>query len=76
MFHFVIQDSEKEATKQRISELEEMVIQLRDELKEKVSIQLLYILLHCLVESLYPYLTLDKISLMRNSASFFLLHLP
>ena len=40
MFHFVIQDSEKEATKQRISELEEMVIQLRDELKEKVSIQL------------------------------------
>ena len=37
-----IQDSEKEATKQRISELEEMVIQLRDELKEKVTTQLCF----------------------------------
>ena len=33
---FFVQDSEKEATKQRISELEEMVTQLKDELAEKV----------------------------------------
>lgn len=42
---FGIQDSDKEATKQRISELEEMVIQLRDELKEKVNT----VLIHCLL---------------------------
>ena len=32
-----LQGSEKEATKQRISELEEMVIQLKDQLAEKVN---------------------------------------
>ena len=42
IYSFGIQDSEKEATKQRISELEEMIIQLRDELKEKVNTHLYF----------------------------------
>ena len=39
-----VQDSEKEATKQRISELEEMVTQLKDELAEKVKY---YLCIYC-----------------------------
>lgn len=34
----IIKDSEKEATKQRISELEEVVTQLKDELRDKVRV--------------------------------------
>ena len=54
VYSFGIQDSEKEATKQRISELEEMIIQLRDELKEKVCTSSLFGGIICLQHSDFP----------------------
>ena len=36
--YLLFQDSEKQATKQRISELEEMITQLKDELADKVCV--------------------------------------